>query len=43
MLDVSYEGENDFNRAIEVVEILASVKFIQGKELMGNHFYFLRK
>ncbi|KAL4567713.1 hypothetical protein LXL04_023305 [Taraxacum kok-saghyz] len=37
--DVSYGGENGFNQAIELsAEILANVKFIQEKRLIGKYF-----
>nr|XP_043621317.1 eukaryotic peptide chain release factor subunit 1-3-like [Erigeron canadensis] len=39
VVDVSYGGENGFNQAIELsAEILANVKFIQEKRLIGNYF-----
>ncbi|KAK4283332.1 hypothetical protein QN277_000293 [Acacia crassicarpa] len=39
VVDVSYGGENGFNQAIELSsEILASVKFIQEKRLIGKYF-----
>lgn len=38
-MDVSYGGENGFNQAIELsAEILANVKFIQEKKLIGKYF-----
>mmetsp|Transcript_13008 Transcript_13008/g.24820 ORF Transcript_13008/g.24820 Transcript_13008/m.24820 type:complete len:442 (+) Transcript_13008:71-1396(+) len=38
-VDVSYGGENGFNQAIELsAEILANVKFIQEKKLIGKYF-----
>jgi len=38
-VDVSYGGENGFNQAIELSsEILANVKFIQEKRLIGKYF-----
>ncbi|KAJ4765500.1 Eukaryotic peptide chain release factor subunit 1-1 [Rhynchospora pubera] len=37
-VDVSYGGENGFNQAIELsAEILANVKFIQEKKLIGKY------
>lgn len=39
VVDVSYGGENGFNQAIELsAEILANVKFIQEKRLIGKYF-----
>ncbi|GAA0162433.1 translation release factor [Lithospermum erythrorhizon] len=39
VVDVSYGGENGFNQAIELSgEILANVKFIQEKKLIGKFF-----
>ncbi|CAI9091393.1 OLC1v1026416C1 [Oldenlandia corymbosa var. corymbosa] len=39
VVDVSYGGENGFNQAIELsAEILANVKFIQEKKLIGKFF-----
>lgn len=39
MVDVSYGGESGFNQAIELsAEILAKIKFIQEKRLMGKYF-----
>ncbi|PWZ27421.1 Eukaryotic peptide chain release factor subunit 1-1 [Zea mays] len=39
VIDVSYGGENLFNQAIEIsAEILANVKFIQVKKLIGKYF-----
>ncbi|KAJ9541450.1 hypothetical protein OSB04_027956 [Centaurea solstitialis] len=39
IVDVSYGGENGFNQAIELsAEILANVKFIQEKRLIGKYF-----
>ncbi|KAI7727648.1 LOW QUALITY PROTEIN: hypothetical protein M8C21_003439, partial [Ambrosia artemisiifolia] len=39
VVDVSYGGENGFNQAIELSsEILANVKFIQEKRLIGKYF-----
>jgi len=39
MVDVSYGGENGFNQAIELsAEMLANVKFIQEKKLIGKYF-----
>lgn len=39
MVDVSYGGESGFNQAIELsAEILANVKFIQEKKLIGKYF-----
>ncbi|KAJ8528101.1 hypothetical protein K7X08_015552 [Anisodus acutangulus] len=39
VVDVSYGGENGFNQAIELTaEILANVKFIQEKKLIGKYF-----
>uniref|UniRef100_A0A1D1YYP7 Eukaryotic peptide chain release factor subunit 1-3 n=1 Tax=Anthurium amnicola TaxID=1678845 RepID=A0A1D1YYP7_9ARAE len=39
VVDVSYGGENGFNQAIELsAEILANVKFIQEKKLIGRYF-----
>jgi peptide chain release factor subunit 1 len=39
VVDVSYGGENGFNQAIELsAEILANVKFIQEKKLIGKYF-----
>ncbi|XP_027104724.1 eukaryotic peptide chain release factor subunit 1-3-like [Coffea arabica] len=39
VVDVSYGGENGFNQAIELsAEILANVKFIQEKRLIGKFF-----
>ncbi|PWZ13002.1 Eukaryotic peptide chain release factor subunit 1-3 [Zea mays] len=39
VVDVSYGGENLFNQAIELsAEILANVKFIQVKKLIGKYF-----
>ncbi|XP_076371937.1 eukaryotic peptide chain release factor subunit 1-like [Tachypleus tridentatus] len=39
LVDVSYGGENGFNQAIELsTEILANVKFIQEKKLIGRYF-----
>ena len=36
VVDVSYGGENGFNQAIELsAEVLANVKFIQEKQLIG--------
>ncbi|PWZ45809.1 Eukaryotic peptide chain release factor subunit 1-2 [Zea mays] len=38
VVDVSYGGENVFNQAIELfAEILANVKFIQEKKLIGKY------
>ncbi|XP_065916967.1 eukaryotic peptide chain release factor subunit 1-like [Dysidea avara] len=38
-VDVSYGGENGFNQAIEFsAEVLANVKFIQEKKLIGRYF-----
>lgn len=38
-VDVSYGGENGFNQAIELsTEVLANVKFIQEKKLIGRYF-----
>eukprot|EP00271_Cylindrocystis_brebissonii_P011706 TRINITY_DN29622_c0_g1_i1.p1 TRINITY_DN29622_c0_g1~~TRINITY_DN29622_c0_g1_i1.p1 ORF type:complete len:440 (+),score=92.64 TRINITY_DN29622_c0_g1_i1:292-1611(+) len=38
-VDVSYGGENGFSQAIELsAEILANVKFIQEKRLIGKYF-----
>ena len=38
-VDVSYGGENGFNQAIELsTEVLANVKFIQEKRLIGRYF-----
>jgi len=38
-VDVSYGGENGFNQAIELsAEVLANVKFIQEKKLIGRYF-----
>ena len=38
-VDVSYGGENGFNQAIELsAEVLANVKFIQEKRLIGRYF-----
>lgn len=38
-MDVSYGGENGFNQAIELsAELLANVKFIQEKKLIGRYF-----
>lgn len=39
VVDVSYGGENGFNQAIELsAEVLANVKFIQEKKLIGSYF-----
>ncbi|CAH3139954.1 unnamed protein product [Pocillopora meandrina] len=39
LVDVSYGGENGFNQAIELAsEVLANVKFIQEKKLIGIYF-----
>eukprot|EP00252_Welwitschia_mirabilis_P025475 TRINITY_DN796_c0_g1_i1.p1 TRINITY_DN796_c0_g1~~TRINITY_DN796_c0_g1_i1.p1 ORF type:complete len:439 (-),score=82.31 TRINITY_DN796_c0_g1_i1:295-1611(-) len=39
VVDVSYGGENGFNQAIELSsEILANVKFVQEKRLIGKFF-----
>ncbi|KAG2546604.1 hypothetical protein PVAP13_9KG035000 [Panicum virgatum] len=39
VIDVSYGSENGFNQAIELsAEILANVKFIQEKKLIGKYF-----
>jgi peptide chain release factor subunit 1 len=39
IVDVSYGGENGFNQAIELsAEVLANVKFIQEKKLIGKYF-----
>lgn len=39
VVDISYGGENNFNQAIEMsFEILANVKFIQEKRLIGKYF-----
>ena len=39
VVDVSYSGENGFNQAIELsAQILANVKFIQEKKLIGKYF-----
>jgi peptide chain release factor subunit 1 len=39
VVDVSYGGENVFNQAIKLcAEILANVKFIQEKKLIGKYF-----
>ncbi|XP_070540731.1 eukaryotic peptide chain release factor subunit 1 [Ptychodera flava] len=39
LVDVSYGGENGFNQAIELSsEVLANVKFIQEKKLIGKYF-----
>jgi len=39
VVDVSYGGENGFNQAIELsAEVLANVKFIQEKRLIGKYF-----
>jgi peptide chain release factor subunit 1 len=39
VVDVSYGGDNGFNQAIELsAEILANVKFIQEKRLIGKYF-----
>merc|ERR1711990_489363 len=39
VVDVSYGGENGFNQAIELAaEVLANVKFIQEKKLIGRYF-----
>ncbi|MCO5561908.1 hypothetical protein L7F22_015533 [Adiantum nelumboides] len=39
VVDVSYGGENGFNQAIELsAEVLANVKFIQEKRLIGRYF-----
>ena len=39
IVDVSYGGENGFNQAIELsAEVLANVKFIQEKKLIGRYF-----
>lgn len=39
VVDVSYGGENGFNQAIELsAEVLANVKFIQEKQLIGKYF-----
>ncbi|KAI0500052.1 hypothetical protein KFK09_018260 [Dendrobium nobile] len=39
VVDVSYGGENGFNQAIELSSaILANVKFIQEKKLIGKYF-----
>ncbi|CDY19410.1 BnaC05g09190D [Brassica napus] len=39
IVDVSYGGENGFNKAIELfAEILSNVKFIQEKKLIGKYF-----
>lgn len=39
VVDVSYGGENGFNQAIELsAEILANVKFVQEKKLIGKYF-----
>ncbi|CAH9142315.1 unnamed protein product [Cuscuta epithymum] len=39
VVDVSYGGENGFNQAIELsAEVLANVKFIQEKKLIGKYF-----
>lgn len=39
LVDVSYGGENGFNQAIELAsEVLANVKFIQEKKLIGRYF-----
>ncbi|CAI9270553.1 unnamed protein product [Lactuca saligna] len=39
VVDVSYGGENGFNQAIKLSsEILANVKFIQEKRLIGKYF-----
>lgn len=39
VVDVSYGGENGFNQAIELSqEVLANVKFIQEKKLIGTYF-----
>ena len=39
VVDVSYGGESGFNQAIELsAEILANVKFIQEKKLIGKYF-----
>jgi len=39
VVDVSYGGENGFNQAIELSqEVLANVKFIQEKKLIGSYF-----
>ena len=36
---MSYGGENGFNQAIELsAEVLANVKFIQEKQLIGKYF-----
>jgi hypothetical protein len=39
VVDVSYDGENGFNQAVELsTEILANVKFVQEKKLIGKYF-----
>eukprot|EP00250_Pteridium_aquilinum_P034635 c7855_g1_i1 orf=285-1598(+) len=39
VVDVSYGGENGFSQAIELsAEVLANVKFIQEKRLIGKYF-----
>jgi peptide chain release factor subunit 1 len=39
IVDVAYGGDNGFNQAIELsAEILANVKFIQEKRLIGKYF-----
>lgn len=39
VVDVSYGSENGFNQAIELsAEVLANVKFIQEKKLIGKYF-----
>ncbi|KAK9152968.1 hypothetical protein Sjap_000448 [Stephania japonica] len=39
VVDVSYGGENGFNQAIDLSsEILANVKFVQEKRLIGKYF-----
>jgi len=39
IVDVSYGGDNGFNQAIELsAEVLANVKFVQEKKLIGSFF-----
>ena len=39
LVDISYDGENGFNQAIEsAAESLANVKFIQEKMLIRKYF-----
>ncbi|KAJ3700881.1 hypothetical protein LUZ61_004586 [Rhynchospora tenuis] len=44
VVDVSYGGESGFNQAIELSsEILANVKFIQEKKMIGKYFEEIRQ